>query len=130
LCYYLFNLKYRPSVSGGTLWNSSVSHSCWIPVSHVIMQFHCLTQLWNSSDFSDCGSLGLHMAVNYSVAYGYKISIPHGYEISVSPMVVKFLCRTWVWYFGVTHGCGIPVSHKNMVFQCLTLLSRSFFYIR
>jgi hypothetical protein len=55
------------------LWNSSVSNSCIIPVSHMAVECQCLTWWW---DFS----------------------VSHGCGISEYRVGLKFQCHKWLWW--------------------------------
>ena len=56
---------------------------------------------------------------NFSGSHGYEISGSHmtnssgayNCRMPVSHIAVRFQGLTWLWYFRVSHDCGIPVAH-------------------
>jgi hypothetical protein len=114
------------------LWNSSVSHGCGIPVSHrlwnpsisQVVEFQYLTWLWNPSVSQVVESQCLPWLWNSSVSQVvdfhrlqslWNSNVSHCYNL-------RFQYFMAIWYFSVSHGCGIPVSHMVVVFMCLTRL--------
>ena len=105
---------------------------------HIVVEFQCLTLLWNSSVSNSSGIPVSHVIVKSSVSHAFEFpasliavefqcpmwlcnsSVSRGFEIPVSHMAVKFQCFIWLFHSSVSNSCGIPVSHMAVEFQCFT----------
>ena len=86
------------------LMSASFSGGCGSPVSYMVVEFQCLTWLWN-----------------FSVSYGCGIS--------VSQLVVKFQCLIWLWNSSVPYAYPEMTLHLLICISKMVVTQLSVFFI-